>query len=60
MNTTSHGWMPHALSCMARRFNDHRTVELFNAMHVLYDQQHQDRHSYPWRKGYNRIRHPML
>jgi len=54
MNTTDHSWMPDVLSCMAQRFNANRTVETFNVLGILYDQQHQNRHSYPWRGGYNR------
>ena len=58
MNTTDHSWMPDALSCMARRFNQRRTVDLFNALHILYDQQHQNRHSFQWRGGFTR-KHPL-
>lgn len=53
---TDHSWMAAALSCMARRFNQHRTVELFNVMHILYDQQHQNRWRYGWRGGYTCIK----
>jgi hypothetical protein len=52
---TDHSWMPAALSCMAQRFNDHRTVEDFNVLHTFYDQQHQNRHGYQWRGGYDRL-----
>lgn len=55
-NSTDHSWMPYALGCMAQRFNARRSVELFNVLHVLYDQQHQNRHRYAWRSGFNRIR----
>jgi hypothetical protein len=51
---TDHSWMPAALSCMARRFNDHRTVDNFNARQVLHDQQHQNRWRYQWRGGHSR------
>ena len=58
MNTTDHSWMPDALACMAQRYRGHRTTELFNALHILWDQQHQNRHSYQWRGGFAR-RHPL-
>ena len=58
MNTTSHRWMTDALACMAQRYNQRRTVELFNALHILYDQQHQNRHRYQWRGGFV-ARHPF-
>jgi hypothetical protein len=51
---TDHSWMPAALSCMAQRFNDHRTVENFNARQVLHDQQHTNRWRYQWRGGHTR------
>ena len=54
--TTTHAWMPAALSCMARRFNDCRTVENFNARLVFYAQQHQNRNCYQWRGGFKPIR----
>jgi hypothetical protein len=41
---------------MAQRFNACRSAELFNVLHAFYDQQHQDRHSYAWRGGFDRIR----
>ena len=50
--------MPDALACMARRFNQRRTVDLFNALHILYDQQRQNRHSFQWRGGFTR-KHPL-
>ena len=54
-HTTDHSWMPNALSCMAKRFNQ-RGDNTFEALYyTFYPQQHFNRHNYPERGGYQRI-----